>query len=360
MKRAVGIILSIMLVLAFSSGVVWAKPDHAKGGGSGNSKHSSRSSSASSDKKTGDERKFKVEVKDGKVEIKGNGINFESEKDKMEFKSNHGKVEVSEDKVEVKGNGLKEFQKKAKKFDELISQGAKVEQSFSDVNDHWGAGAIKKLAAIGLVSGYEDGTFQPDDPVTVEETIALLMRIAPDEELKEPVEGEEESTTDSQEETKDAVGTGDENGEEQDETGEELEEVSSWARGAVAKAAQKGIVNLNRFHSHVQAERAQVAVMVAKTMGLEPVASEELPFTDTYMLSAEDVGYIMALYNEGIIAGTPDGSFNPNSAITRAELAAIMERLLAQEEEAAGDETGEETTEEESTEEAEDTSDETE
>ena len=126
------------------------------------------------------------------------------------------------------------------------------------------------------------------------------MRVAPDEELEEPVEGEDESTSDVEAQGEDAAETGDENDEDQEETGEEQEGVPGWAMGAVEKASQKGILNMNRFHSHVQAERAQVAVWVAKTMGLEPVDSEELPFTDSNLLSTEDAGYLMALYIEWI------------------------------------------------------------
>ncbi|HCF71597.1 MAG TPA: hypothetical protein DER33_08465, partial [Syntrophomonas sp.] len=40
------------------------------------------------------------------------------------------------------------------------------------------------------------------------------------------------------------------------------------------------------------------------------------------------LGYVLALYQEGIISGTPNGYFNPNNYITRAEMAAILERLL--------------------------------
>ena len=362
MKRAVIIILSLLLILTVSSGVAWAKPDKAKGGGSSKSKHVAGPPSASSDESAGEDGEYEVEVKDGKIEVKGNGTSFEFKDGKLEFKSEKGKVEISENNMEFTGNGLQEFQKKAQAYKELVSQGEEVGQTFSDVNNHWGAKVIEKLSAIGLVGGYEDGTFQPNKPVTMAETIALLMRVAPDEELEDPVDGEEESASDVEVQNEDAAEAGDDNAENQDETGEEQEEVQEeipgWAMGAVEKASQKGILNMNRFHSHVQAERAQVAVWVAKTMGLEPVDSEELPFTDSNLLSTEDAGYLMALYNEGIISGTPGGSFNPNSAITRAELAAIMERLLAQEEAVEGeseeDTTGEESTVEDSEETTED------
>jgi hypothetical protein len=67
----------------------------------------------------------------------------------------------------------------------------------------------------------------------------------------------------------------------------------------------------------VQADRALVAVWVAKAMQLDPVDTSEMPYSDYLLISKEDLGYILALYKEGLMVGTPDGKFNPNSKITR-------------------------------------------
>ncbi len=72
----------------------------------------------------------------------------------------------------------------------------------------------------------------------------------------------------------------------------------------------------------MQASRAQTAVILAKALNLEPVVTDTIPFNDGILISHEDLGYIIALYQEGILSGTPDGRFNPpHQAITRAELA---------------------------------------
>ncbi|HAA90135.1 MAG: Membrane protein [Thermoanaerobacterales bacterium 50_218] len=156
------------------------------------------------------------------------------------------------------------------------------------------------MTAIGLFRGYEDGTFKPDKPVMQSEAVVVITKIA--EATPEESEG----------------------GLKEDE----LADTPPWARESIRTAAKLGIVNLNRFHSAVQATRAQVAVWVAKALNLEPVETSDVPFKDRILISPEDLGYIMALYEAGIIKGTPDGKFNPNSAITRAELATIMEKIL--------------------------------
>ncbi|WP_238358088.1 X2-like carbohydrate binding domain-containing protein [Cohnella zeiphila] len=52
--------------------------------------------------------------------------------------------------------------------------------SFRDVKPgYWGANAIAQAAALGLMNGYGDGTFKPEQPVTRAEMAALASRLAP-------------------------------------------------------------------------------------------------------------------------------------------------------------------------------------
>lgn len=49
---------------------------------------------------------------------------------------------------------------------------------FSDVQpSHWAFNAIAEAAARGLIRGYEDGSFQPDKPLTRAEMAAILQRL---------------------------------------------------------------------------------------------------------------------------------------------------------------------------------------
>lgn len=48
---------------------------------------------------------------------------------------------------------------------------------FKDVNtEHWAYEAIEKLAEQGIINGYSDGTFKPDEPVTRAELATMLDR----------------------------------------------------------------------------------------------------------------------------------------------------------------------------------------
>lgn len=271
MKKVISIIMSLILTLAFLSGPAIARPDNWQLKEHGNS---------------------------GKI-LKEKTTGIEKQNEMKQVKAT--KFNKSSNRIKVKSEVKEQFQNKNKNNE--------FKKHFSDTQKHWASNSIDSLSELGLFNGYPDGSFKPDNSITQAEAISLVMRIssddAKDSEIDEIADDEEENTD------------------------EELEEVPGWARKAAGNAAKKGVININRFHSPVQASRAQTAVWIAKAVGLEPVDTSDMPFNDGILISAEDVGYIMALYQQGIIKGSPGGKFNPNSAISRAEMAAIMERLLA-------------------------------
>ncbi len=69
-------------------------------------------------------------------------------------------------------------------------------QEFKDMKDpnHWGYSTVMKMKALGLIAGYEDGTFRPNEPITrleslvfdarmidhiIEETVIYLQNLIP-------------------------------------------------------------------------------------------------------------------------------------------------------------------------------------
>ncbi|SHF33673.1 S-layer homology domain-containing protein [Desulforamulus putei] len=226
----------------------------------------------------------------------------------------------------VTGQQIKENKMQAKpanKANRAVKFQAKNEvRAFTDTNKHWAQVPIQRLQLLGVVSGFPDGCFHPEEPVTQEQVIAMVMGALDTQE--ETTVKEIAVETGTKEQTEGQTTTG-ESG-----TRDKLSGVPDWAKGSVEKARAKGIINLNRFHSGVQASRVQAMVWVAKAMGLQPVDTSNLPFKDGLLVSPEDIGYVMALYNEGIIKGGPGGLLNPNSSITRAQIAALIDRVLTQ------------------------------
>ena len=282
MKKVLSLIMAGLLVMVMWAGLVWAKP----GGNPGNSG------------KGGKQSKMSGTAADNKGKVS---------------KPGREKNDARIDYVEVKNNKKSDKDSNKEGLEDGFTAGGPM---FSDVrNNHWAAGSIVQMSALGLFGGYGDNSFAPDGNITQAELAELAARLVEATEA-----GEEEDINEDMEETEADEGETDEDTSEN--TGDELAGVPGWAKHA-------GQINLNRFHSGVQASRAETAVIIARAIGLDPVDASDLPFVDGMHITPEDAGYIMALYQEGLISGAPGGKFNPNHPVTRAELAALAGRILA-------------------------------
>ncbi|OXM82586.1 adhesin [Paenibacillus rigui] len=58
-----------------------------------------------------------------------------------------------------------------------ISGGTGHSVALSDVSSHWAKDAIEKLVSAGVLDGYSDGTFKPDQTISREEIVIILSRI---------------------------------------------------------------------------------------------------------------------------------------------------------------------------------------
>ncbi|MBR0598009.1 S-layer homology domain-containing protein [Sinanaerobacter chloroacetimidivorans] len=182
--------------------------------------------------------------------------------------------------------------------------------------EHWGAKSIEKLQTYGLLNGYEDGTFKPDNTLTQAELAVIIDRLV---QLKSDVDDDDDDS---------------------DIDEDELEGIPGWAKKAVMSGVKNNYLNLKRFHSEKQCDRLTAAVAIAKALDLEPVKDyTSNPFKDKGLIAEEDYGYLLALYEAGYIKGFPDGNFNPNAFLSRAQIASIIEKLLGEEDVDSDDDT---------------------
>lgn len=180
--------------------------------------------------------------------------------------------------------------------------------TFKDMQGHWAADAVGKLAGMGIVSGYPDGTFGPGRQVIRAEIAAILVRalkLAP--------------------------------GSEQDLKFRDNAKIPAWARGAVAAAVKEGLVKgylqpdgTATFEAGRSVTRAELAVLVARILEKElgTVAPAELKFTDAARIPAWARSGIGVAVAKGIVTGYPDGTFRAERPVTRAEAATVVLRLL--------------------------------
>lgn len=103
---------------------------------------------------------------------------------------------------------------------------------------------------------------------------------------------------------------------------------SYWATKAIEYASQLGIIegdSNGEFKGSKHVTRAEFAAMIVRALSID-TTGEGGSFSDTNGHWADAL--IRALHRAGIVQGTGNGAFNPDQEITRAEMSAILARVL--------------------------------
>jgi inhibitor of cysteine peptidase len=90
-------------------------------------------------------------------------------------------------------------------------------------------------------------------------------------------------------------------------------------------------MNQSQTYSQTPLNRYQLAVMLAKALELQksegPGPGLAPPFSDYEKIPADGRGYILSLWNLGLISGD-NGKFEPDRLVTRAEAAAMLMNVI--------------------------------
>ncbi len=177
-------------------------------------------------------------------------------------------------------------------------------KSFPDVPaSHWASESINALHAKGILSGYEDGMFRPDDPVKREEFVKILI-----EALPIPVE----------------------------ETNKVFSDVSAddWFYAPVMQAYAVNLVkgvDYGVFGTGQYITREQLCTIVWRGMKICDLyldEGEEVVYTDENAVADYALEAVKALSKGGVVSGMGDGNFVPGGTATRAQVAKIIHGLL--------------------------------
>ena len=184
---------------------------------------------------------------------------------------------------------------------------------FPDVANHWAKDAINDMGSRMIVTGDENGNFNPDNSITRAEFAAIIVRA-----LGLPLDNGVSSFSD--------VGT------------------SSWYCGYIETAAAYGIINGygdGTFGPNDLITREQAMTMIARAMaitGLETVLSDSginrllASYTDSENISDYAKTGVEACIETGVVTGKTSSTIAPKDTITRAEVAVMVQRLLQQSE----------------------------
>ena len=201
--------------------------------------------------------------------------------------------------------------------------------AFTDISGHWAEETIIDLADRGIVNGVSATKFNPDGTVTRAEFLKMAME---------------------------AMGIGTVPA----RNGECLEAKSSdWYAAYLQSALDKGLIPENMvagynlevrraddgtikayysgaFNGYIPITREEMAVIAqymyqytrnANTMK-NMKAGEDVPFTDADDISGWAHEAVKLAYAQGFIDGMGNGRFEPKLAMTRAEAATIISRMI--------------------------------
>ncbi|WP_010277949.1 leucine-rich repeat protein [Paenibacillus senegalensis] len=173
---------------------------------------------------------------------------------------------------------------------------------FNDTQSHWAQASIEQAVQAGIVSGYPDGSFKPNAPVTRAEFTIMLIRA-----LKLEGEGSAVRFTDES-------------------------SIGQWAQSAIAIAVQRGIISGfpdGSFRPNEPISRVQMAVMLAKVLGaLEAGPAKSVEFADREAIPAWAADAVRTVADHEVMNGRSDNEFAPNEQATRAEAITVILRML--------------------------------
>jgi hypothetical protein len=248
------------------------------------------------------------------------------------------------------------------------------EPIFSDIQNHWAKPFIQALLDKGLITGFSNGTFRPDDKMTRAQYAALLVKafnptakrdatkftdVANDFWAKDVIQQAYRSQfisgfpnntfrpNDNVQRIQVIVSLISGLGLGASDTGiltayDDRNTIPDYAKDEVATATKKQIVvsypQTKQLNPNKEATRAEVAAFVYQALvDAKQVSAVNSPyivavqsdgggdglaFTDIKGHWAAD--FISALAKQGLISGFKDGSFKPDEKMTRAQYAALL------------------------------------
>ncbi|MBR1658809.1 MAG: S-layer homology domain-containing protein [Oscillospiraceae bacterium] len=159
--------------------------------------------------------------------------------------------------------------------------------------------AVQNLIGWGVMSGYPDGTFQPQNPITRAEFVAMINR--------------------AYGYTK--VGA----------TPFTDVPANAWYANDIGIAYNAGYfsgTSSTTASPTAPLTREQALVLLAKNMRMDDTAGEVIGFSDGKSFSTWSQGYANSAVEKGLVGGYADGSYRPNNNITRGEMAVLLNRAL--------------------------------
>jgi uncharacterized repeat protein (TIGR02059 family) len=171
----------------------------------------------------------------------------------------------------------------------------------SDTTGHWAEVHIDKWISDGLITGYPDGSFKPDNSITRAELVALVNRA-----FDIPNQNLTSSFSDIK--------------------------ASDWFYSDVISGQAAGYISGypdGTFRPNNPITRQEAASLITNLLDLNPGNTNAInAFTDNQSIDEWAKPGISAVVTQGIMNGFPDKTFGPRKNITRAETVVTLDKAL--------------------------------
>jgi hypothetical protein len=172
-----------------------------------------------------------------------------------------------------------------------------------DISNHWGKEHIEVLVKSGIINGYTDNTFRPDNSITRAEFAKILVNAF--------------GLTSTKRVTFSDVKDSD----------WYSESVSALVENEIALGMGNGYFGANN-----NITRQDMAVMLYKVMQKKNINIEKIrefpTFNDAEEISEYARNAVKATYTCAVFNGMGDGYFQPNGQAARGQVAAVVDRIL--------------------------------
>ncbi|WP_226393563.1 S-layer homology domain-containing protein [Ructibacterium gallinarum] len=164
--------------------------------------------------------------------------------------------------------------------------------TFLDSYNSWAKKYIVQLTALGIMNGYGDGTFRPDENITVEEFVKCALNASG------------------------IFVTG-----------------VDWSEAYMQKAKELGVIRNGEFDNSERDIQRQEAARILVRLFAKQIDQTKLAFyqdtiQDWTSIDQSFQEEVLAAYANGFLTGDQNGAFRSTDAISRAETAAIIVRAM--------------------------------
>ena len=193
-----------------------------------------------------------------------------------------------------------------------------AKDTFKDLNGQysWCKEYVEEMAEKGLIAGFDDGTYRPGNDVSRMDAFALFARLMG-------------SNNEANEDVLEAA---------VEKYADVLEDYElKYTESDIAFLLYRGIITEKELDTYFKGDkkteampRYEAAILITKAMLAEQAAKEEvlidMDYGDVSDIPKEARQYVYYVSQKGIMSGTGDGNFSPNTKVQRGQVAVMLSK----------------------------------